>query len=55
MRVHATFAIFALIICSAIILWTKASVVNTSADVARPKVDSSSISSPYPKYWARFT
>ena len=56
MRAHASFAISTLIICSALILWTKESAVNISPDVARPKVDySSSISSPYPRHWARFT
>ena len=48
MRKHLSFAIAAAIVGLAIVFWVKASVVETNADVARPKLDlSSPMSSPY--------
>jgi hypothetical protein len=51
---HASFAVIALIICSALILRTEASVAGISADTGQ-KVELSSTSNPYPRYWSRFS
>jgi hypothetical protein len=48
MRKHISFAIAATIMGLAMVFWVKASVVETNADVVRPKLDlSSSMSNPY--------
>jgi hypothetical protein len=48
MRKHISFAIAATIVGLAMVFWVKASVVETNADVARPKLDlSSPMSNPY--------
>jgi hypothetical protein len=51
---HASFAVIALIICSALILRTEASVAPISADIGQ-KVELSSTSNPYPRYWSQFS
>ena len=48
MRKHISFAIAATIVGLAMVFWAKASVVNTKADIVRPKVElSSPMSNPY--------
>jgi hypothetical protein len=48
MRKHISFAIAATIVDLAMVFWVKASVVETNADVALPKLDlSSPMSNPY--------
>ena len=48
MRKHMSFAIAATIVGLAMVFWVKAGVVETNAEVARPKVDlSSPMSNPY--------
>ena len=48
MRKHISFAIAATIVGLAMVFWVKASVVETNADVARPRADlSSPMSNPY--------
>jgi hypothetical protein len=48
MRKHISFAIAATIMGLAMVFWVKASVVETNADVVRPKLDlSSPMSNPY--------
>jgi hypothetical protein len=42
MRKHISFTITAAIMCLAMALWLKAAVVETNADVARPRADLSS-------------
>jgi hypothetical protein len=49
MRKHVSFTIAATILALAMVSWFKASVVETNADIARPRVHlSSSVSNPYP-------
>jgi hypothetical protein len=48
MRKHISFAIAATIMGLALIFWVKTNVVETNADVVRPKLDlSSPMSNPY--------
>ena len=48
MRKHISIAIAATIVGLAMVFWVKAGVVETNADVVRPKVDlSSPMSNPY--------
>ena len=49
MRKHISFAIVPTIVGLALVFWFKAGVVETNADVARPKVDLSS--NPYLSVW----
>lgn len=51
---HASFAVIALIICSALILWAEPSVADISADAGQ-KVELSSTSNPYPRHWTQFS
>ena len=48
MRKHISFTIAAMIMGLAMVFWFKANVVETNADIARPRVHlSSSVSNPY--------